>query len=126
MTAALADALIALLVSLVGILSGVIAWLVRKIWKVKTQDVSENTAEIRSLKEQMRGANGNDSGFMGDIKDSVENLETTVDHLQDTIEEQEETRKRRHLEVRLALKKVIEVLNENDMNGDLPEPDDLE
>lgn len=124
---ALIEVALTLLVIAVGIMSGVMAFIVRKIWKIQTEDIPALESDVNSLSEQFRGSEDqNDLGFTGLTQQQINEMQEQMDDIQEYIEKSEERRREEHREVRQALKTVIGVLEDHDFNGDLPNKEDLD
>lgn len=121
-------AIISFMGVLIAVLSGVIAWLSRKIWQIKTNDVPSLDERVSDIESIIIGVEEDqtDQGMRVEVDKRFSNLEDKLDSLNENISEAEERRREEHREVRRALIKVIEVLDRHEsINGDLPDKEDL-
>lgn len=100
---------------LLAIMAGVIGWLGRNLFKIKS--------DVDSLKLSYKGDEA-ESGHLQETHKEFSQINDRLDDLQDLIAAYE--RRRQEGEERLCGKidSIIEVLREEDINGDLPSPQD--
>lgn len=110
----------------IGIISGVLAFLFKELWELKTQGVNENSNRINSLEEQIRGHPGPDEGLSGEIAEEFNRIHDEFENIHDVLEEAQLERQRNHADVSAALADVIYVLEQEGMNGDLPDVEDFD
>lgn len=120
-------AVISFLGILVAILSGVIAWLTRRVWELKTKDLTLMDERVKEIESIIIGVDEDktDEGMAVEVDNKFSTIEDKIDALNENFENSEARRREEHREVRRALVKVIKVLDEEDINGDLPDEDDL-
>lgn len=122
----LVGALVAIAVALVGVLSGVIAWLVRKLWKIKTEDVPEADKRIDTIEQMIEGTEST-PGFVQDMRADMEEVSQEMEDLKRLVEDSQRRRQVEHEEVREVLIDIIEVLKEQEgINGRLPDKEELD
>lgn len=115
-----------ILTSIMFVMSGVVAWIVKKVFELKTSDIPESESRINSLEEQFRGAPGSDEGFAHSTSEEIEDIENKLDCIESMLEDAEDMRRRNHAEVNSAIGDIIYVLEDHGFNGDLPNRDQFD
>lgn len=121
-------AVISFLGILIAVLSSVIAWLTKRVWELKTKDLTLMDERVKEIESIIIGVDedATDEGLTVEVDNKFSSLEKKLDDLSESVAESERRRREEHKEVRSALIKVIRVLDKKeDINGDLPDEDDL-
>lgn len=124
--AVLATIAVAIFTLLFGLQVTIIGWLVRKIWTIEADALPENEERLNSLEEQMRGAPGENGGFIQMSDDQFDSIEDKFENLEKMLEEAKRDRRQTHAELSDALADIIYVLEEEGFNGKLPDTEKFE
>lgn len=121
------SALLAYAGTLTIVLAGVLGWLVKKIWTIRSEDVVHIESRLSSLEQTLLGNpnDENDPGITGEFSSEFQALRERIDNLEEHIKKSERERKVEHREAIDAISGIAAALKKEGLNGDVPDPDDL-
>ena len=121
------DTFTKILLVFVSLGGATIAWLVRKFWKLTTQTIPDLESDIQTIKNSYFGVpeDESDKGKPARLQEDIEDI---MDKLEDVHEDQRRISRRQHqdhAETRRFLLAITQTLKEHDINGNLPDEDEI-